>query len=630
MALQPGRALHAEPARGSEPARGQVSARGADGWAVAPLEPQLAEELRRLIARLNPGQRLWLSGYLAGASESAAPAAAPAAPASPQQPVLVLYGSQSGNSQRLAGEIGEALTRRGLPFTLLDMMDCRKSHLQEARRLLMVVSTHGEGVPPDRALPLHELLQSRKAPQLGHLEYAVLALGDSSYEMFCETGRQFDARLRELGAQALHARVECDVDFEAPAREWIAAVLDKLAQAEAGASAEVSAHVVAAGERPLASVATAWTRKNPLAAPVLVNQRLTAHDSTKDVRHIELSLEGSGIRYEPGDALGVVPRNHAADVEALLGALRYDAGTPVTVDAQSASLRDALRDRYDIGLLSRGLLERYARATGTSALEALLAEERKDDLQRYLRGRHLIDLVSEHPPRGLDAAGFATLLRPLAPRLYSIASSQRATPDEVHLTVSLVAYDSLGRGRRGVVSGFLANLDTEPGSTAPVYLHRNPNFRLPADPESPLIMIGPGTGVAPFRGFLAEREALGARGRNWLFFGDRSFRSDFLYQLEWLDWRKRGLLTRIDVAFSRDQTEKLYVQQRILEQGAQLWRWIEEGAHLYVCGDAQRMAPDVHGALLEVARRYGGRSAEQAGEYLLELQRERRYQRDVY
>lgn len=613
MALQPGRAATPELPRSQ------------DAWAAAPFEPALAEELRRLVARLGDAQRLWLSGYLAGTTATAAaPQPVPAAPPS-QLPVTILFGSQSGNSEQLARRLGEALAARGLPCTLLDMMDCRKSHLQEARRLLVVVSTHGEGVPPDRALPLHELLHSRKAPQLGHLEYAVLALGDSSYEHFCETGRQFDARLRELGAVALHPRVECDVDFETPAREWIETLVARLAQSSGGAPAQPTD-----AARPTASISNAWTRRNPFPAAVLANQRLTARDSTKDVRHIELSLEGSNIRYEPGDALGVVPRNDAAEVDALLGALRFDAEAPVTADARTVSLREALLERLDIGLLTAGVIERYAAATASEALAGLLQPARHEELQRYLHGRHLIDLVSEQPPDGLDAAALTSLLRPLAPRLYSIASSQRATPDEAHLTVSLVAYESLGRRRRGVVSGALAALGTEEGSTAPVYLHRNPNFRLPADPEAALVMIGPGTGVAPFRGFLAERETLGARGRNWLFFGDRCFESDFLYQAEWLEWRRRGLLTRIDVAFSRDQAEKVYVQQRLRERGAELWSWLEEGAHLYVCGDATHMAPDVHAALLEIACRHGARSEEEAEEYLLGLQRERRYQRDVY
>lgn len=597
-------------------------------WSTAPLEPAIAAEIRQLIARLDQGQRLWLSGFLAGTSDRAV-LQQPVAAQRPQSLVTVLYGSQSGNSQRLAEQIGVALTQRGVTFTALDMIDCRKANLEEARTLLVVVSTHGEGDPPDRALPLHELLHGRKAPKLGHLKYSVLALGDSSYEKFCETGRQFDARLQALGAERLHERVDCDVDFEAPAQQWIDAVVEQLVQSNPAAHATSAPREAGLADRPIASVSNAYTRKNPFHAPVLANQRLTARHSTKDVRHIELSLEGSNIHYEPGDAIGVAPFNRADDVAALLQALKFDPETPIVADSQTTSLRKALLEHYDIGLITRAFIDRYATAVSAESLRSLLRPGNEKNLQSYLYGRHLIDVVREFPPTALDAVAFAQLLRNLAPRLYSIASSQRLTPDEVHLTVSRVEYQSLDLQRHGVVSGYLGDLTAE-DATAPVYLHRNPNFRLPAERERPVIMIGPGTGVAPFRSFIAEREASGARGRNWLFFGDRSFSADFLYQSEWLDWRKRGVLHRIDVAFSRDCAEKIYVQQRMREHGRELFAWLQDGACLYVCGDAQRMAPDVHQALLEIIGQHGNHSPEQAAEYLVELQRERRYQRDVY
>lgn len=593
-------------------------------WTSSPFEPALAEEVQRLIDRLDSTQRLWLSGYIAGSlGAMAQPAAAPQAAGPPL--VTVLYGSHSGNCEQLAGRIGAALAQRGLSCLTLDMLDCRKSHLQEARNLLIVVSTHGEGEPPERALPLHELLHSRKAPRLEHLKYSVLALGDSSYEKYCETGRQFDARLQALGAQALQPRTECDVDFEQPAQQWIDAVVGQLAQALGGQAQQTATF---AAPRPLASVSNAWTRKNPFHAPLLVNQALTARGSTKDVRHIELSLEGSNIHYEPGDALGIVPRNRDSDVDALLAALPFDAQQAVTVGGQELPLRQALIEHFDIGPVTSTLLERYAAATGSAPLSGLLASD-EPALQKYLHGRHLLDLVLEHPPTGLDTAAFTQVLRPLAPRLYSIASSLKATPEEAHLTVALVSYRSFDRDRCGVVSGWLAAL-TDEDASAPVYLQRNPAFRLPAQADTPIVMIGPGTGVAPFRGFLAEREATGASGRNWLFFGDRSFHTDFLYQAEWLEWRKRGLLQRIDVAFSRDGAQKVYVQQRMREQGRELYAWLQEGAHVYVCGDASAMAPDVDRALHEIIAQHGDLSAEQAAEYVLQLQRERRYQKDVY
>lgn len=586
----------------------------ANPWLAAPFDVQTAQELQRLIQPFSAPQRIWLSGFLAGTlAASDQPFAQTASAATPAEPaVTILYGSQSGNCERLATQIGTALASRGIPYLLLDMLDCRKSHLQEARRLLVVVSTHGEGDPPDRAQPLHELLHSKKAPSLAHLKYSVLALGDSSYEKFCETGRQFDARLAALGAQSFHTRVDCDVDFEEPAGKWIDAVVDEIVR-EHGESVAPQQRV--ASERPLAAVATAYTRKNPFLAPVLVNQRLTSRDSDRDVRHLELSLDGSGIHYEPGDALGIVVRNAAERIDPLLAVLPYSADARVPHESTERSLREVL-ELSDLGPVTRAFTEKYLQRLGIEATQSVEGVTQ------------LLDLVTKHPPKALEPAEFVSLLRPLAPRLYSIASSPRATPDEVHLTIALVQFEVNGRLLFGVASKQVADWGED--ALAPVYLHRNPNFRLPSDPHAPIIMIGPGTGVAPFRGFLAEREAVGARGKNWLFFGGRRFRSDFLYQAEWLDHRKRGTLHRMEVAFSRDQEHKIYVQHRMREHGRELYGWLQEGAHVYVCGDAQQMAHDVQNALLQILQEHGGHSAERAAEELQELQRARRYQRDVY
>lgn len=595
----------------------------ADSWAFAPLAAALAAEARDLIAKLDEHQRLWLSGYLAGSTVSAA--ALTAAPSTAGPEVTVLFGSHTGNSERIARQIVERLRERGMRYTLIDMLECRKAHLQEARYLLVVVSTHGNGDPPERAVPLFELLNGRKAPRLDHLKYAVLALGDSSYENFCETGRQFDARLEALGGERLHSRGDCDVDFEPAAQHWIDGVVQRL---KPHASPTVRLEVAGA-DRRTASVSNAHTRKNPFLAPVLANQRLTAVGSTKDVRHLEFSIDGANLHYEPGDAVGVVARNRDEDVDALLARLPFDPQTSIAVDAQTTvPLHQALADRYEIGPINFAFLQRYAQAIRSEALAARVGGN-PAELSRYIRARHLADVVAEHGAGGIGADAFTSLLRPLAPRLYSIASSQRATPDELHVTVAVVEYTTLDRARRGLVSGQLAEATAEDASL-PIYLHRNAAFRLPADPSAAIIMIGPGTGVAPFRAFVAERAVQGASGQNWLFFGDRSFETDFLYQTEWLDWRKRGVLSNIDVAFSRDQTEKTYVQHRLAKRGAELWRWIEEGAYLYVCGDAERMAPDVHRALLQIIECHGGRSADEAKETLIELQRQRRYQRDVY
>ncbi len=612
---------------GNARASAAQSPQSVDPWAAAPIPPALAAELRALVAKLDREQRLWLSGFLAGLEAQTAPVAAPA-PEVARPAVTVLFGSQTGNSERLAKQVADRLTERGIRFTLLDMLQCSKHHLQEAQTLLLVVSTHGDGDPPERAVPLAELLASRKAPRLEHIRYSVLALGDSSYEKFCEAGRQFDARLEALGAQRLHPREECDVDFEAAASRWIDAVIGKLEQSLGPSQGRLHVEPLVA-DRRTASVSNAYTRKNPFAAAVLANQRLTATGSTKDVRHIELSLEGSNIRYEPGDSIGIVPRNRDQDVDALLEHLPFAADSAVAGDSQTTlPLRQALTERFEIGPVTRPFLKRYAEAIRSPELAAV-ASASDEEIGRFMRGRHVVDVVKAHAPKGLDAAGFARLLPPLAPRLYSIASSQHSTADEAHLTVSIVEYESFGCPRRGVVSGTLADLTSE-DAVLPIYLHRNPAFRLPSDPQTPIVMIGPGTGVAPFRAFLAERAETGANGRSWLFFGDRSFEHDFLYQAEWLDLRKRGLLSRMDVAFSRDQETKVYVQHRMLEQGAELWRWMEEGAYVYVCGDAQHMAPDVHTALLRVISEHGALGEEEAAEYVLEMQQQRRYQRDVY
>jgi sulfite reductase (NADPH) flavoprotein alpha-component len=563
-----------------------------------------------------------LSGVLAGScAPVAATAAHPAPGAARREEITILYGSQSGNSERIARLLQDKLKERQIEATLLDMIDCRKSHLQAAQKLIVIVSTHGDGDPPERALPLYELLQGPKISRLDHLGYCVLALGDSSYEKFCETGRQFDARLEALGAKRLRAREECDVEFEMPARRWIDDVLALVGSQPAAATSRI-----ADPESRAATVSTAYTRRNPFQAGVLVNQRLTGRQSSKDVRHIELSLEGSHIHYEPGDAIGVVPRNREDAVDALLDASGFDAEAPVRADSQTVGLRQALLDHFEIGPVNAAFMQRYGIATGAQLLPR---ESDPRDLKDYLYGRHVVDVLREHPPAALDAAGFAQLMRPLAPRLYSIASSQRAAADEAHLTVSVVEYESFHAHRRGVVSGLLADLNAG-GAGARIYLHRNAGFRLPADPRTPIVMVGPGTGVAPFRAFLAEREITGAGGRNWLIFGDRSFESDFLYQSEWIEARRRGSLSRIDVAFSRDQAEKIYVQDRLRENGAALWSWLQEGAHLYVCGDAERMAPDVHAALLEIARVHGGLTDEAAVQYMAGMQRDRRYQKDVY
>lgn len=587
----------------------------------SPLSADQAEQLNRLLQTLHAEQMTWLSGYLAGLCASSAPAANSAEPVTRSESLpelTILYGSQTGNSEGVARRAAERAEARGFAVRLADMGEFGKPQLKNAANLLVVVSTHGDGEPPDAALELHELLAGRKAPPLKGTRYAVLALGDSSYERFCQTGKDFDARLEALGGERLLERVDCDVDYEDAASAWIDSALERF-----GATVQRSATVLTLpGAKPAAPV---WSKNNPFPATVLDNIRLNGRGSTKQTHHLELSLEDSGLSFEPGDALGVVARNSEHYVDELLDTLRLD---PEQSLDSGNSLRRALIEDYEVTTLTRPLLQNWAELSGSDRLRGLLAEERKTELREYTHGRELIDLARDYPVTGLDGAEFAGALRKLPPRLYSIASSHKVSPDEVHLTVGAVRYHSHGRERFGVASTYLAGL--EEGATLPIYVDANKNFRLPADPDAPAIMIGPGTGVAPFRAFLAEREALGAGGRNWLLFGEQHFLTDFLYQTDWLNWRKRGLLSRLDVAFSRDQADKVYVQHRLREQAAEVWAWLQDGAHVYVCGDAERMAPDVHRALFDIVRDRGGLGEEAATEYLRRLQRDKRYQRDVY
>lgn len=589
----------------------------------SPLTDEQAAEVNRLVARLSGDQRTWLSGYLAGLQAASGEAGAPREAAAEQHTLTILYGSETGNAESVAQQAGEQALARGLPARVVDMADYKPRELRDERLLLVVTATHGEGDPPDPALDFYEFLHGRKAPKLGEARFAVLALGDSSYEHFCQTGRDLDSRFEALGGQRLIERVDCDVDFDEAAEAWIQNALDAAGEHVV----EAPAAVPSAGAAP---AGVSYDRHNPFQAEVLENQVLNGRGSEKATHHIELSLEGSGIDYQPGDILCLMPRNREEVAAELLEALSLDPQQTVASHAGERTLAEALREDYEITTLTPAFVEAYAELAEAQALKELLAEGKRGDLMGYLHGRHIIDVVNEHPlGEALDAETLLGMMRRLQPREYSIASSHLANPGEVHVTVAAVRYESHGRLRHGVASTFLAE-QAEPGETVPVYLRRNKHFRLPENPDTPIVMIGPGTGVAPFRAFIEEREVSAAGGANWLFFGNPHFRTDFLYQTEWQRWLKEGVLTRMDVAFSRDGPDKVYVQDRLRERGAELYRWLEDGAHVYVCGDAERMAPDVHAALTEIVAEHGGRSAEQAGEYLKQLQRDKRYQRDVY
>ncbi|GEC15047.1 assimilatory sulfite reductase (NADPH) flavoprotein subunit [Nitrobacter winogradskyi] len=594
-------------------------------------------QVNQLATSLSHEQAIWISGYFAGLShraragaaaaeiaELAPPSQAGVAGAAATRLLTVLFASETGNSKTLAKALVDKAAAQGIQARLADMAEYKTRGLKDEQDLLVITSTHGEGDAPQTAVGFFEFLESRKAPKLPQLRFAVLALGDSTYEKYCEAGKRVDRRLEELGAQRLADRVDCDVDYEDAADAWISTVIADLAPA---AQAPVSAPVAATALSGAPSLA-AFDKKHPFQAAVIDNIVLTGRGSTKETRHIELSLADSGLIYQPGDALGVVPRNDPALVDAILEKLSLSADAPVTVKQGTISLGEALSGTFEITALTPRFLDLWAEITGSDELQALRAPDQKEARAAFQHNHHILDVVGRFPAPGIDAAKFVAGLRPLQPRLYSIASSLAAAPDEAHLTVSTVRYTLHDLPRTGVASGYLA-ARTEADATVPVYIQSNDHFHLPDD-DVPILMIGAGTGVAPYRAFMQEREARGASGRSWLFFGERNFRSDFLYQVEWQELIKNGVLSRLDLAFSRDAAPKTYVQDRLRRQGRDVYAWLEEGAYIYVCGDSAHMAPDVHAALTEIVAEHGGLDRDEAGAYLSALQRDRRYRLDVY
>lgn len=594
------------------------------------------QQVQALTRSLAPDQARWLSGYFAGldaglqrgAAVDGALAGAPlaqAAPAVAVRTLTILYGTETGNAAELAKALAASAKESGLAAEAVDMANYKTRRLGEEQDLLVIVSTYGEGDPPQPSVGFFEFLEGRRAPRLESLRFAVLALGDSTYEFYCEAGKRIDRRLEELGGQRLAPRVDCDVDYDDAAAAWSGEVLAQLV-ADREQAAGAAAPAIAAAS-PTGG-AQAYDKRNPFSATILDAIRIVGRHSSKETRHVEIDLGGSGITYEPGDALGVVVRNDPALVAAVLDAAGLAADAPLTVKQQATTLGEALESHFEITASTPRLLDHWAKLSGSEQLEALRGEGASAERAKWLYNHHLIDVVRQFPVTGLDAETFVAGLRPLQSRLYSIASSLAASPDEAHLTIAPVRYALHGEDRSGVASSHIADR-CEAGDTLPVYVQSNPHFRLPGD-DVPIVMIGAGTGVAPYRAFLQEREARGAGGRSWLFFGERNFRSDFLYQTEWQRYLEDGLLTRMDVAFSRDKGTKTYVQHRMAERAADLYAWLEEGAHLYVCGDAAAMAPDVHEALIALVAEQGGKGREAAEDYVRALQSDHRYQRDVY
>ena len=594
------------------------------GNAFAPEQWRLVEEIAQSLTSM---QAQWLSGYFAGIDAGMRlplpqPASTSAAPA---RSLTILYGTETGNAAEQARALEAAARGRGLVPVLTDMADYKVRQIGQEQDVLIVVSTYGEGDPPQPATGFFEFVEGRRAPKLDGVRYAVLALGDSTYEYYCQAGKRLDRRFEELGAARLAERVDCDVDYENAAAAWIAAIVDRLAaEAEAATSQAVAA---APAFAPAAPAAT-YDKRNPFPAPVMENIAIVGRGSSKETRHVEFSLAGSGLVYEPGDALGIAASNDPAVVTALVDALGLPAETEIEIKGCPLPLAEALTHHYEITAATPRFLDYWAMLSEASALQQLQGEDRSGERAVFLRTHHIVDIVRRFPVGEVMAQGFVSALRPLQPRLYSLASSLAAVPDEAHLTIAPVRYTLHDAARSGVASGLLADR-AEPDTVLPVYVQSNPHFRLPQG-DAPIVMIGAGTGVAPYRAFLQQREASGAAGKSWLFFGERNFRTDFLYQTEWQGWLKDGTLDRMDVAFSRDGAEKTYVQHRMKERARDLFAWLEEGAHVYVCGDAANLAPDVHAALIDIVASEAHTGREAAEDYVRSLQADHRYQRDVY
>jgi sulfite reductase (NADPH) flavoprotein alpha-component len=594
----------------------------------SPFNQEQAELLNRLLPTFTESQKVWLSGYLAGAvsaplaSALGVPSQQGTTEGTASKEVTILYGSQTGNARGLAKKASTTLEGKGFQVTVSAMSDFKPNNIKKVKNLLIIVSTHGEGDPPDNALTFHEFLHGKRAPKLEDLYFSVLSLGDSSYEFFCQTGKQFDARLEELGGTRLYPRFDCDLDYDEPAAEWLEGVISSLGEAKGGIPALTQAATTQ-------KVESAYSRTNPFRAEVLDNLNLNGRGSNKETRHLELSLEGSGLSFEPGDSLGIYPENDPELVALLLEELKWNPEESVTINkhGEVLSLKDALTTYYEITTLTKPLLEKIAKLIASSDLQGLVNDS--DKVKSYLEGHDLLDVVREFGPVNSSPQEFVSILRKMPARLYSIASSLNANPDEVHLTIGAVRYNAHGRDRKGVCSIFTAER-LQPGDTVPIYIQHNENFKLPTNPETPIIMVGPGTGVAPFRSFMQEREENGAEGKSWMFFGDQHFVTDFLYQTEWQKWLKDGVLTRMDVAFSRDTAEKVYVQHRMIEQSKELFQWLQEGAAVYICGDEKHMAHDVHQTLIAIIEKEGSLSREEAEAYLADMQQQKRYQRDVY
>lgn len=589
--------------------------------------PFNCDELKKIIENYNDKQLAWLSGYLWGRAEKSSveqvlPSTTPPSNMTQaEQKVTIISASQTGNARRVANELSQDIERLGIAVTHLPAGEYKAKKLSQEEILILVTSTQGEGEPPEEALSLYKYLFAAKAPKLTHLQFAVFGLGDASYPKFCQAAKDFDQRFAELEAQRLLLRVDADTDFQTVSTSWRQAVIDKLSQLQLSNTQSPTENSTS-----IAVNSSLYHRDNPFIATVNVNQKITSRDSDRDIRHIELDLSDSDLHYQPGDAVGVWYQNSNELVEEILSITQLAGETPVEHHGQQIALKTVLTEYVELTQNTPIIIEKYAQAVQHPELLTLIGD--REALLEMSQTLPLVDMLNRYRGK-IEVQTFVELLRPLTPRFYSIASAQDEVGSEVHLTVNVVRYQVDDKIRMGGASGFLANQIADQDQVK-IFIEHNDNFRLPDDTHAPIIMIAAGTGIAPFRAFLQQRASQGATGKNWLFFGNPHFISDFLYQVEWQSYVKEGLLTHIDLAWSRDQAEKIYVQDKLIAQASDIWQWLQEGAFIYVCGDAKRMAKAVDLALQQILMTQAQYSQEQAISYLDELRSQKRYQRDVY
>ena len=585
--------------------------------------------LKKLTGSLSKEQQVWVSGYLTGFS---AGNSGPIQP--PQEKVVstvqpgltILYGSRTGNGEGLAKKAKRLAEAQGLNVSLKNMESYRIRDLQSEKNLLVIVSTHGEGVPPFSAQELHGFIHGKRAPKLEGVNFAVLALGDSSYFQFCKTGIDFDDQLEKLGAKRLVPLLTCDLDFEQPADEWIQTTLNSFKGLLTGGSL---APLLLSSNSPSIETTTEtvkYSKKNPFKAPVFEKISLHGKTNERQTLHLELSADDKALTYEPGDSAGVIPLNPSQLIEEVLKVTALNRAEELEINGIKTTLYEALRRNFELSKITTDVVKRYHSFAPNPKLQKLIDKPAK--FKEYLYGRDIVDLLQDFPAK-VTAVDLTNILRPIQPRSYSISSSPLACPGELHLTVSVVNYENSGRIRRGACSTYLSEVAVE-DEHIPIFIESNPNFRLPKNDETPIVMIGAGTGIAPYRAFVQHREMAEKRGKSWLFFGNRNFETEFLYQTEWQNFLKTGVLTKMNVAFSRDGSKKEYVQDRLIENSAELYRWLQEGAHFYICGDMNKMAGDVQKALVKIVEKEGALNTESALEYINNLQKERRLQLDVY